>query len=58
MRILRSYAEGEAVTIEVLRKQKRQAVSWTVPQRESRLDRMFRREGRDPTGLRRTGQDA
>ena len=40
MRILRSYEKGEAVSIEILRKQKRMTVTWKVPSRE---DRMFRR---------------
>src|SRR5438046_8297316 len=40
MRILGSYDEGETVSIEILRKQKRLAVAWEVPARE---DRMFRR---------------
>ena len=40
MRILRSYEEGETVSIEILRKQKRLTVAWKVPSRE---DRMFRR---------------
>jgi S1-C subfamily serine protease len=40
MRILRSYEKGEAVSIDILRKQKRMTVSWKVPSRETR---MFRR---------------
>lgn len=40
MRILRSYDNGEAVSIEILRKQKRLTVAWKVPSRE---DRSFRR---------------
>ena len=40
MRILRSYEKDEAVSIEILRKQKRMTVTWKVPSRE---DRMFRR---------------
>src|SRR5882672_5833529 len=34
MRILRSYDEGETVTLDVLRKQRHVAVSWKVPDRE------------------------
>jgi membrane-associated protease RseP (regulator of RpoE activity) len=32
MRILRSYDAGESVSIEIMRHQKRQTLSWTVPQ--------------------------
>lgn len=31
MRILRSYEDGETVKVEILRKQKRQTLTWTVP---------------------------
>jgi PDZ domain-containing protein len=34
MRILRSYEGGEAVTIELMRKQKRMTIAWKVPSRE------------------------
>lgn len=34
MRILRSYDEGESVKIDVMRKQRRTTVTWTVPDRE------------------------
>ena len=43
MRILRSYDEGDAVKIEVMRKQKRVTVNWTVPDREDRIRRARRR---------------
>ncbi len=36
MRILRSYDQGETVTIDVMRKQKRITVSWKVPENEER----------------------
>lgn len=36
MRILRSYAPGEKVRIEILRKQKRQTLTWTVRERAAR----------------------
>lgn len=36
MRILRSYDQGETVSIDIMRKQKRMTVSWTVPGRERR----------------------
>lgn len=35
MRILRSYDAGESVSIEIMRHQKRQTLSWTVPQAEN-----------------------
>ncbi len=37
MRILRSYEEGEAVKIDIMRKQRRLTVTWTVPDREEGL---------------------
>ncbi|HXF95994.1 MAG TPA: PDZ domain-containing protein [Gemmatimonadales bacterium] len=43
MRILRSYDQGETVKIDVLRKQKRITLTWTVPERESRVRRAPRR---------------
>lgn len=36
MRILRSYDSGETVNIEIMRHQKRQAISWKVPSPEER----------------------
>jgi hypothetical protein len=36
MRILRSYDEGETVSIEVLRKQKRATLTWKVPEERAR----------------------
>src|SRR2546423_11335227 len=39
MRILRSYEKGETVSIDILRKQKRMAVAWKVPERENRMFR-------------------
>jgi PDZ domain len=52
MRILRSYEKGETVSIEIMRKQKRQTVAWKVPSRE---DRWFRRheEREEQSSLRR-----
>ena len=35
MRILRSYDEGESVKIDVMRKQRRMTVTWTVPDRQA-----------------------
>jgi hypothetical protein len=35
MRILRSYDVGESVSIEIMRHQRRQTLSWTVPQAQS-----------------------
>jgi S1-C subfamily serine protease len=37
MRILGSYDEGEAVKIDVMRRQRRTTVTWTVPDHESRM---------------------
>jgi len=45
MRILRSYEKGEAVSIDILRKQKRMAVSWKVPSRETRMFRRHEEHG-------------
>lgn len=41
MRILRSYDEGESVTMDVLRKQKHVNVTWKVPNNEARIYRNF-----------------
>jgi hypothetical protein len=41
MRILRSYDEGETVSIDVLRKQKRSTLSWKVPAAEDRFKERF-----------------
>lgn len=41
MRILNSYAPGESVKIEVMRKRSRQTIDWSVPEREMKM-----REGR------------
>lgn len=46
MRILRSYDEGETVSIEIMRKQKRTTISWKVPKAKNRMDR-FRWRQRD-----------
>jgi predicted metalloprotease with PDZ domain len=40
MRILRSYEAGETVSIEIMRHQRRQTLSWTVPQPEGGWRRM------------------
>jgi hypothetical protein len=40
MRILRSYDAGETVSIEIMRHQRRQTISWTVPTAESHWRRM------------------
>jgi S1-C subfamily serine protease len=49
MRILRSYDEGESVKIDVMRKQKRVTVTWTVLTQE---DRLRRSKARKPGGER------
>ena len=55
MRILRSYEEGETVSIEVLRKQKRTTLSWKVPDQESRYRQLLpgtRRMREEPSRFR------
>lgn len=46
MRILRSYDEGETVSIDVLRKQKRSTLSWKVPEARGRFNLMTPRARR------------
>ena len=41
-RILRSYEEGETVTLDIVRKQKRMTVTWKVPAREGRYFQRWR----------------
>lgn len=43
MRILGSYEEGEAVALEIVRKQRRQTVTWTVPAAERRFRNLMPR---------------
>lgn len=55
MRILRSYDEGETVSIEVLRKQKRATLTWKVPDQESRFRQLLpgtRRMREEPSRFR------
>ena len=52
MRILRSYEEGETVTIDVQRKQKRVTVTWKVPDEESRIYRSLPRMREEPSRFR------
>ena len=47
MRILRSYEEGETVTLDIIRKQKRMTLTWKVPEGESRYFRRYRERDRD-----------
>jgi len=51
MRILRSYDTGEAVSIEIMRHERRQALSWTVPDMS---ERSWRRKA--PARSRERGQ--
>ena len=37
LQILRSYDNGETIQVEVMRKQKKQTLSWTVKQPESKM---------------------
>ena len=54
MRILRSYEQGETVSIEIMRKQKRLSVAWKVPSREDRFFRRHEHEEREEqSSLRR-----
>ena len=52
MRILRSYDEGETVTLDVLRKQKHVSVTWKVPSNEERHFRMMPRMREEPSRFR------
>ncbi len=52
MRILRSYDEGESVTLDVLRKQKHVNVTWKVPSNEERHFRMMPRMREEPSRYR------
>ncbi|MEX2155602.1 MAG: PDZ domain-containing protein [Gemmatimonadales bacterium] len=52
MRILRSYDAGETVTLDVLRKQKRVAVTWKVPDAEDRFRRLMPRMREEPSWFR------
>lgn len=52
MRILRSYDEGESVTLDVLRKQKHVSVNWKVPSNEERHYRMMPRMREEPSWFR------
>src|SRR5207253_9565128 len=54
MRIIRSYDPGESVTLDVLRKQKRVAVTWKVPEREKTMFRRTPRMHEEPTWFRMT----
>ncbi len=51
MRILRSYDVGETVSIEIMRHERRQTVTWTVPQPESGWKRLRAPRGRGEQGL-------
>jgi S1-C subfamily serine protease len=52
MRILRSYDEGETVSIEVMRKQKRVTLSWKVPDSEREFYRASPRNREEPSRFR------
>lgn len=52
MRILRSYDVGEAVTLDVLRKQKHVNVTWKVPEHEKRFYKMAPRMREEPSWFR------
>ena len=48
LRILRSYDTGESVKLDIQRKQRRQSVTWTVPERRSLRVRPAPRPARSP----------
>lgn len=52
MRILRSYDEGESISMDVLRKQKHVTVTWKVPNVEDRMYRTFPRMHEEPSWFR------
>jgi hypothetical protein len=54
MRILRTYEEGESVSIEVLRKQKRVTVTWKVPNNEDQFFYKTPRMREEPSRFRWT----
>ncbi|HVH67984.1 MAG TPA: PDZ domain-containing protein [Gemmatimonadales bacterium] len=60
MRILRSYEPGEAVSIEIMRKQKHITLSWKVPEsREHRMrHELERKEREEESSLRRLLQQS
>lgn len=58
MRILNSYAPGETVKFEVLRKKARQTIDWTVPEREDVELREGRRMVSPSAPARRSGSPA
>jgi hypothetical protein len=47
MRILRSYDSGDTVSIDLLRKQKRTTVKWTVPEEDDHYFRMMPKTPRE-----------
>lgn len=51
MRILRSYDVGETVSLEIMRHERRQTVTWTVPQPESGWKRLRTPRGRGEQSL-------
>ena len=52
MRILRSYDQGETVTLDVLRKQRHVSVTWKVPDRERTIFRRTPRMHEEPSRFR------
>ncbi|MGH7529668.1 MAG: PDZ domain-containing protein [Gemmatimonadales bacterium] len=51
MRILRSYEPGERIAIEIMRKQRRTTVTWTVPERDARFH-LMPRQREEPSELK------
>ncbi len=58
MRILRSYDVGETVSLEIMRHERRQTVTWTVPRPEGGLQRLRTPRGRGEQSLWRGQLDA
>jgi hypothetical protein len=58
MRILRSYDVGETVSLEIMRHERRQAVTWTVPRPENGWKRLRTPRGRGEQSLWRGQLDA
>jgi len=57
MRILRSYDEGETVSIEIMRHERRQTITWTVPEGETAWPRQRAPRGRGEQSFWRVEPD-
>lgn len=52
MRILGSYETGESVSLEIVRKQRRSTVTWTVPEARTRFRGLMPREREEPMSFK------